>query len=634
MGTRKWRLDSHESYAKDLIVLRLLHLIDAEANLSDGPFMVYREAAVDGWDDIVEVGSREGSFYARHYQVKHQYGDFTAKTLKSGGAGGPAENFMLLFDQAHAISMSPGTYDDVVVPSDRIEFVVCLPTDDVKVDLAGGGLSIRDLRTLRDECNSSSATQIGSNKGANLTDGQRGWLEAVAARFSGDYAQASNLVARMKVDLWPESVLQDELNSVASRLFGLHKLAKSHILYLLGRAVPEGAIRVHDLLSEASALEPRPLLKALTICSRDGLFWTRGVWGDSQTVDTPPAHDHVRKVWSMTGPAALRIGFRPGEEFEETRVVWAAAIRLLAHLPCGPHSVCTVSEWFELARWLTGFTVGCGAGQNAELMKANAYQEFRPTLRPKPSTATDAATLANTLHDAMDRFVSEEVDIRVKQRGWSQGTIVDASVAAAKALLFAEQANLLRRVLKGWWEPEQVDGRLRLGPRLLEGVVDVVLSLATLARAFPETPTEIGSVPAECKHSITRIRRMPVRALALETAAQKGHENRGKIRPLSWYGADLLSPPGIVLVRNMDVGYVMRNARPKSITTVVGFPALSTTSPSGVLISMQALLSESDQGEVAVVNFVSDEIAAQQGVPAKATFESAIEAWKEQEDAA
>lgn len=633
MANAKWLLNTHEEYSKNLILLRLLHLIEAEAVHSDGPFILYREAAVKGWDDIVEVGYREGQFYADHYQVKHQYDDFKPKKVSGGKTGGPSETFMGLFSQAENLLRSSQTFEGIVVTPDRLRFCVCIPTDDVDVQTAGQQLSVGDLRTLCDVCTPAAASQIATDKGEELTEGQRVWLKTVAARFDGDFSRATKVIAQMRVDLWPESALNGVLESRSRFLFEKDDLARSALLARVGEAVPQGGLKALNLLAQLSDLGPKPVLNAVAVHAQHGWFWTSHFVGEQTGTASASYESHVGKVWSDTKPALVRIGFRPEEEKFNTKAARAPMLRLMTHARNSPFSVHSKPEWYELARRLTGRTIGCRGRFNVPILKADAYQDIPPTVRPVPERASDDATFASALHAAMDKVVEQRVDHEAGQLVHPDLPNHKATTARAKTVLFEKGAFRLLRVLRAWWEPKHIDARFRLGPQLVDGIVEVVRALSTLLDAFPETKMEAckSSSVEDQSECIAWVGRTPVRALAIEMAAVPNDDGGYEPRNLEDSAEALLGRPGIILVHRMDIQDV---AEPTNVTELGHNPMLSSNTPTGVLINMSTLISRSRKGEHEVVSWVEKQFQSQRGTAAKAAFEAARQAWKEQDDAA
>lgn len=621
MGYAKWLLNTHETYAKKVILLRLLDLIEAEAVQSDGPFLLYREAVVDGWDDIVEEGYRAGQFYADHYQVKHQYGDFKADVL------------MPIFDAAFKNLDSPPTLAVLEVAPERRSFTLCLPTDDVGVKVDQKTLSLADLRTLCLVCTPAAATQIATDKGKELTKGQRAWLETLAARFGGDFSRATKVIAQMRVDLWPESALNGALESRSRLLFEQDVLARSTLLDRVETAAPQGPLQALNLLPQVSDLGPKTLLNAVTVNAAKGKFWASHMGGQLSGEECSDHEFHVRKVWSRTSPAALRIGFGPGE----LRTVRSAEpdplFRLMAHARVSPFSVHSPCEWYALARERLGCAIGCRKPHLSSILEPDAYQVLERTRRPVPEGASDDTAFATALHVAMDKIVEEEIGQRLQDSEREEPPKQQASTTRAKDVLFEKGALRLHRVLRAWWEPKHIKGRLRLGPQFVDTIVDVVRSLSRLLEAFPETTMEAckSSSVEDQSECIAWVGRTPVRALAIEMAAVPNDEGGYEPRNLEDSAEALLGRPGIILVPRMDVQDV---AVPTNVTELGHNPMLSSPTPTGVLLNMSTLISRGQKGEHEVVSWVERQFQSQRGPAAKAAFEAARQDWKEQDDAA
>lgn len=602
MGYQHWRLGKGDAYQLGVARMRVAEMLHAHAKGIEGPLALACEAPIDGWDDIVEYGARQGCLTVTHHQVKRQNTNFAASEK--------TETFGDLFERATKLLADADPYNGLPVPPEHRYFRFVLPTDTIAV---GAKLGIAALRTLLEECVGNEADTIVANKGKNRGDQEREWLKLIGTAAGTDDACA-RLLRQMRVELRP--VASVEGNGALAALFENAALARDLVDKAIRDTAPEGWLDAEELLPKLSDAKPNPAMRQVRLAQHEGRFYAQphARLQDVRAV----AEAIVAKVWAAHAAADLHVSFPlpDGTSSDGAKALRLACIRLLLHAPRSPAYVSGDKGWYERSRLEVKRTLGL-VGASSSLEAAHFVERAAPRSLP-PKASWTPEELAAALHDAMDARVWDAV----RQEGAK-------ALVGAKEIPFDELAafltnsvGVLERVLHGWWGLERAaSGVARAGPAIAPNVARIVAGLAVLQLS------EHGMSSVNDQTDIAKVGELPLRALGIDEAPVT-YDGEPHPVGLSEHAREILVHAGVVLIVRGDVSDFYTFATMRPMDELADGASMRDSTPSAFLMSSESLITAARKGANVASNLIQ-QWCNDRARHHRAALDAAVQQWKE-----
>lgn len=486
MAYPKYKLKKLDEYQLLQAVDLSIRLIIAGENEQDGPVAIASEVPdANKWDDIAIHSWHEGREEVELWQIKCQHEDLKDVDFKD-----------ILISARDLLNKNPS-----------YSFRFGLP--------ALGGIRLAgendlQLRLLAELCN---VCQGGGNPhqtfAADPTRVPRHlhvWFEFICT-VTGNSTIAATLLSRMRVEeIGSADSIRTKIESRLAQWYADPCAARNSIERAFDNANSFSLIRYDDFARELQAVPRTGTHPPWTSFRLNGnTWWQRGTISGSDT---------VRNAWEPAARAEIRLW----EPVINSGSMTPSLLRLALHANHGVTVACVDRDgWRDCAMRLTGGTLGDDEQNRVDaIFPESCKRPLPPPLPPVNGQPQQTRSLGDALddqmHDVTWKRVSESVDSKLLTLSTDKSFNAEAWTAWQEIKKCIEPPVIgrafLHKLLRARFEPPNILGEIRCGPRTAEAMAQVLVLCVALRLAFRERFNIVNG--------IAQIDDIPVTAIALK----------------------------------------------------------------------------------------------------------------------